>query len=129
MIGGQGGFSGADLSGYGMKRSAASVREAIVYPDKNFDRRRAAVVVITRSGKTYSGIVRNEDNFSLQMQTADGNFHLFDKAELARIERQTHSTMPSNYAAKLTRGELDDLVSFLANAPGAQETRAEDEEQ
>jgi hypothetical protein len=35
----------------------------------------------------YSGRVRNEDNFSLQLQTLDGAFHLFMKSELRSFER------------------------------------------
>jgi cytochrome c oxidase cbb3-type subunit III len=120
MVGGQGGFIGADLSGYGKTHSAGEIREAITSPNKNLDPRRGTVVAHTRDGHTYTGIARNEDNFSLQMQTLDGTFHLFDKAELARVEHQPRSLMPSQYGATLSANDLDDLVSYLMTAAAHQ---------
>ena len=35
----------------------------------------------------YQGIIRNEDNFSLQLQSEDGAFHFLSKADLKTIER------------------------------------------
>ena len=129
MVEGHGGFLGPDLSGYGKAHSPANIRESIVDPDKNLDTRRGAVIVFTRAGKKYAGVIRNEDNFSLQMQAKDGNFYLFDKSELVRIERPARSIMPSQYGSKLTGSELDDLVSFLMTNTGVQEKQADEEEQ
>ena len=72
MIEGRGTFLATDLSAYGTGRNATAIREAIVAPEKNVDPRHGIVSVLTRSAKKYCGAVRNEDNFTLQMQTADG---------------------------------------------------------
>jgi hypothetical protein len=45
------------------------------------------MIISTQDGQKYSGRVRNEDNFSLQLQTLDGAFHLFMKSELRSFER------------------------------------------
>lgn len=125
----RGGFLGADLSGYGSNHTPGEIREAIIDPNNNLEARRATITVVTRSGKTYRGVVRNEDNFSLQMQTADGAFHLFDKSEIARIEHQASSLMPTDYRSKLTDSELDDLVGFLSqNARGSRGDSDDDQE-
>jgi putative heme-binding domain-containing protein len=125
MMNGEGGFIASDLSDYGKGHSPAEIREAIVNPDRNPDSRHGTVTVTTRSGQKYIGVVRNEDNFSLQMQTTDGNFHFFDKSKLARIDRQGRSLMPSDYGSRLSKSELDDVVSFLikasSNRPAADE--------
>lgn len=113
MLGGQGGFIGADLTAYGATHSASEIREAITDPNKNLDPRRGTVAVMTRDGRKYVGMVRNEDNFSLQMQTADGAFHLFNKADLSQVEHQARSLMPSQYGTTLTPDEIDNLVSYL----------------
>jgi putative heme-binding domain-containing protein len=113
MMNGEGGFIASDLSYFGKAHSLADIREAIVNPNKNPDPRQGTVVVSTNSGQKYTGVLRNEDNFSLQMQTADGNFHFFDKLKVARIERQSQSLMPSDYASRLSKSELDDVVSYL----------------
>ncbi|HWF46534.1 MAG TPA: c-type cytochrome [Bryobacteraceae bacterium] len=112
-VDGQGGFLGADLSNYGGVHAPAEIREAIVDPNQNLDPRHGTVVVVTKTGETFTGVLRNEDNFSLQMQTADGSFHFFDKADLARVEHPAKSLMPSQYESKLGSKNLDDLISYL----------------
>jgi putative heme-binding domain-containing protein len=115
-IDGKGGFLGADLTAYGSSHAPAEIREAIIDPNKNSDPNHGTVVVVTRSGDKFSGILRNEDNFSLQMQTADGSFHFFDKGSLARVEHPPQSLMPSGYENKLGSKNLDDLVSYLVKS-------------
>jgi cytochrome c oxidase cbb3-type subunit III len=129
MVNGRGGFLGADLSGYGKAHSPASIREWILDPNKNLDPRHAFAVVTTKAGRKYSGVIRNEDNFSLQMQNLDGNFHLFDKSELTRIDRQSTSIMPSRYRSTMTPSEINDVISFLMQALGAQTPDVQKEEE
>jgi cytochrome c oxidase cbb3-type subunit 3 len=56
--------------------------------------------------------VRNEDNFSLQLETLDGEFRLFLKPELNSFARQREPLMPSDYGSTFS-AELNDLVAFL----------------
>jgi cytochrome c oxidase cbb3-type subunit 3 len=106
------------LTRYGATHPAGQIREAIVDPNKNFDKRRGTVVV-TAAGKRYRGVIRNEDNFSLQVQTLDGEFHFFEKGDAVRIEREAGSLMPADYGSTLTSEELDDLVRYVSgNAEG-----------
>jgi cytochrome c oxidase cbb3-type subunit 3 len=113
MTSGKGGFIGPDLSSYANALSLDDVRSAVTDPNKNLDPRRRAVIVTTQDGQTLTGIARNEDNFSLQLQTTDGAFHLLAKSELKSIEYQPHSLMPGDYASRLSHQELGDLVSYL----------------
>ncbi len=122
-IAGSGGFIAPELSGFGGNRSADQIREAIVKPTVA-NRFGGKMIVKTRDGKEYSGVVRNEDNFSIQLQTLDGAFHLFQKSELAGFSRQPDSLMPADYAATLNRDELNDLVSFLMSAARGAKTDA-----
>ena len=113
---GKGGFIASDLSNYVSGRRAAEIREVIINPAKNIDPRKSAMLVTTSEGNTYRGVVRNEDNFSLQLQTLDGVFHLFSKAELRSFEYESHPLMPADYGTKLTRSEIDDLISYLLSS-------------
>jgi putative heme-binding domain-containing protein len=113
MANGEGGFMGPDLSSYAAALPAADIRSAITDPNRGLDPRKRPVTVITTDGKTLTGIARNEDNFSLQLQTTDGTLHLFTKSELRSIEYQTRSLMPADYGTRLRGQELDDLVSYL----------------
>jgi hypothetical protein len=71
--------------------------------------------VTGKDGKSYSGLVRNEDNFSLQLQSLDGTFYLFSKSDLASITFHEESLMPADYGSKLSGAELDALAAYLAS--------------
>jgi len=116
MINGIGGFIGADLTSYGSKGSAEEIRTAITEPNKDMEPRERTVAVTTREGRQFAGIARNEDNFSLQLQSLDGTFHLFSKNALEHFEYLPKSLMPSDYGTVLSASELDDLVSYLVRA-------------
>jgi cytochrome c oxidase cbb3-type subunit III len=119
MINGSGGFIGADLSSYGSNGSAEEIRAAIIDPNKDLDPRERTVLVTTREGRRFTGVARNEDNFSLQLQSLDGTFHLFSKADLDQLEFLPRSLMPSDYGSALSSGEIDDLISFLVRTARA----------
>jgi cytochrome c oxidase cbb3-type subunit III len=134
-ISGSGGFIASELSGFGANRAADQILQSIVKP-AGTNRFGGKMVVKTRDGKQYVGVVRNEDNFSLQVQTLDGAFLLFQKSGLAGFSRQPDSIMPADYGSTLSRDELNDLVSFLMSAArgvkgqtGANKKPADDEEE
>ena len=116
MVHGAGGFLGSDLSAYGQAHPTAEIRSAIVNPDGDLDPRRRVVAVNTRDGEKHTGIARNEDNFSLQLQSLDGTFHLLAKSDIERMEIQPKTLMPADYGSTLDTNELDDLVSYLVSA-------------
>jgi putative heme-binding domain-containing protein len=109
---GSGGFIASELSGFGGSRSPDEIRQAIVKPTST-NRLGGKMIVQMRDGKKYAGVVRNEDNFSLQLQSLDGDFQLFQKSELTSFSRLPDSLMPADYATTLNRDELNDLISFL----------------
>ena len=124
-ISGDGGFLGPDLSAYGYAMSAKAIREEIVRTERiEADGYRSAVL-ITRDGDRLEGVIRNEDNFSVQLQTKDGSFHFLQKSDLRTVEPLGRSLMPTNYRQRLSPDELNDLVSYLMNgspAPGQART-------
>ena len=115
MVNGTGGFLGSDLSSYGLTQSAEDIRSAIISPDADLDPRRRVVAVTVRNGQKYSGIARNEDNFSLQLQSFDGAFHLLAKSEIEHLESLPRTVMPSDYRSALTPNEIDDLIGYLVS--------------
>jgi cytochrome c oxidase cbb3-type subunit 3 len=125
MVNGEGGFIASDLSQFGGTHSAEQIRNAITNP--NLDRQSQLAIVTTRKGQKYSGRIRNEDNFSLQLQTLDGTFHFLSKSDLVRLDYATQSLMPSNYGASLKPGELNDLISYLMTLGKPSRAQAEKE--
>ena len=113
LAAGAGGFIASDLTSYGRSRSVEEIRDAIVKPNQPSNAPRGTVTITTRGGQTLAGVLRNEDNFSLQLQSLDGAFHLLMKSDVASIKRDPNSLMPANYGSTLSPGEQNDLVSFL----------------
>jgi putative heme-binding domain-containing protein len=133
MASGRGGFIAPDLSTYGQTHPAEQIKSAIINPAAR-DSIRPMVTATTANGDSYQGIVRNEDNFSLQLQSEDGAFHFLSKADLKTIERGQQSIMPSDYSTRLSTSQLDDLASYLLSvsnaspAPPPTRPHTEDEE-
>ena len=112
-LAGQGGFFASDLMAYGGKLDADELRTRIVNPDADLDPRRGLVRVVLSDGKEVTGAVRNENNFSIQLQSEDGTFHLLDKAEIRSQTYLGASGMPKEYGSTLTAAELNDVISFV----------------
>jgi putative heme-binding domain-containing protein len=123
MIRGQGGFFAQDLTAYAARMDAEEVRAGIVNPNKDLDPRRGLVSVMLADSTTFSGVARNEDNFSLQLQTPDGVFHLLNKSDIRALTYTGRSPMPSDYGSTLSPAELNDLVSYLRRASGSENKR------
>jgi putative heme-binding domain-containing protein len=115
-ISGEGGFLGPDLSGYGYTASAATIRGEITRARRVPQQGYRQAVLTTSTGDRLEGLIRNEDNFSLQFQCKDGSFHFFQKSELRNVDRLETSLMPSDYGDRLSASELNDLISYLVSA-------------
>jgi putative heme-binding domain-containing protein len=127
MVSGQGGFLGPDLSSFGQSLTPTDIRSAIT------DARRVAVktvTAVTRDGQKITGVVRNEDNFSIQLQAPDGQFHFVLRSDLREFNYGAGPAMPPDYGKKLSPQELDDLVKFLHTVAGSakSETGGSEEE-
>ena len=119
----EGGFLGPDLSGYAATSEPTSIRDQILKTRRSPAFSYHPAVLTTADGERLEGLIRNEDNFSLQFQTKDGNFHFFQKSELRNFERRDTSLMPTDYRDRLSSGDVDDLVSFLVSVtPDASKT-------
>ncbi len=112
-ISGHGGFLGPDLTDHAATASTDAIREEIVRSPRVASPGYRTGVLTTANGDRLEGLIRNEDNFSVQLQTKDGSFHFFKKAELRNLEHLNGSLMPANYRELLSDGELNDLVSYL----------------
>jgi cytochrome c oxidase cbb3-type subunit III len=114
VVGGRGGFSAANLSGFASIHTKKEISDAIAKRTSNSSWTRLFTVT-TLDGQKYSGVVRNEDNFSLQLQAKDGTFYFFQNSDLQAVERNSEAPMP-DYGSILSKGEIDDLVGFLIEA-------------
>ena len=114
-MGGKGRFLSTDLSDFAYNHNPSEIRIAIVSPQEQEGVPHTSVSVTTSSGQRFFGLIRNENNSSLQMQDADGQFYLFMKSDLGSIERSPAPSMPVDYKQKLSSTEIEDLVSYIVH--------------
>lgn len=109
----KGGFIAINLTNYGRNRAADEILKAITTPDSPLAPSSQVVTVTTRTGQKLTAILRNEDNFNLELQSEDGRYHLLARSAVTDVHYSEHSLMPRNYATRLSPEELNDIVSFL----------------
>ena len=119
MVGGMGGFLGRDLTLYGANLSPKEIHSNIVNPGESSGRSNKTAVITMRDSQTLSGIIRNEDNFSVQLQSFDGSFHLLKKSDVNKLGFLPDPVMPNDYGKTLSAAAIDDLVSYLVTAARA----------
>ena len=117
MISGKGGFIASDLSTYASTHEVEQIRNTIVSRNPGGNQQIRLVTATTRSGEKIVGRIRDEDNFTLQLETTDGTFFSLTKSELKGLEYSSQALMP-DYGSKLNAVELNDLVSYLMKASG-----------
>jgi len=125
LAAGSGGFLGPDLSTFARRRPPEEIRDAITKPATMPGLGRNEVTVTPRDGKALTGVLRNEDNFSLQLQSLDGAFHSLMKTDVASIVRDPKPLMPADYGTTLSASELNDLISFLMSTSQQGSTTAD----
>ena len=113
-IGKTGGVLGPDLTGVGLRRPAAFLRESLLKPEAVVPVSYRALRLVPRSGQPVAGIRLNEDDISIQIRDTAGNLRSFLKANLREIIHQQPALMPS-YESMLTPRQLDDLVAYLSS--------------
>jgi cytochrome c oxidase cbb3-type subunit III len=121
MVAGEGGFIASDLSAYAQSHEVEQIRSAIVTPPSTV-RQVRLLTVTTRGGERFVGRVRNEDNFSLQLQSLDGTFHFIAKPDIDKLEYDSQALMPSDYGSTLNASELNDVVSYLMKVAGPRDS-------
>jgi cytochrome c oxidase cbb3-type subunit 3 len=114
MIRGRGGFLGPDLSDIGIAVTASQLREEVLEPSKRIAPGYQGVTVITRDGRKISGVGRDNTNYAIQVQDAQGGLHLLDKRDLREVVVHERSLMPGDYKQRLTEAEFQDLLAFLS---------------
>jgi cytochrome c oxidase cbb3-type subunit III len=110
QIGDRGQFVARDLAGFARDHPGSEIRDAILRPSGELQE---TATVVGRDGRKFSGMIRNEDNASMQLQDRDGRFYLLMKSSLVSVQRKAEDSMPLDYAQQLSGAELDDLVGYI----------------
>ena len=116
QIAGRRQFMAEDLAEFARTHKVGEIREAILNPAGS---PQEAATAVARDGRKFSGVLRNEDNASLQLQDGDGRLYLLMKSSLVSVQRKTGEPMPVDYGQQLNATELDDLVGYILREAGA----------
>ena len=106
----RGQFVARGLAGFARDHPGNEIRDAILRPEGE---QQEIATVVGRDGRKFSGMIRNEDNASMQLQDADGRFYLVMKSSLVSVQRKNEDPMPVDYGHRLSGTELDDLVGYI----------------
>jgi cytochrome c oxidase cbb3-type subunit 3 len=126
MVHGRGGVLGPDLSRVGGARSVPYLIESIRQPSKELTTGMLdpnnhygvpleydTVTVVTAPGEKITGIVKNEDTFSIQLMDTHQQLRFFLKKNLQQVSHQRTSLMPAYSDDMLKPAQLEDLVAYL----------------
>lgn len=111
---GKGGKIGPDLSDAGGSRSTAVIRMAIEDPGANGSKGFEKARVVLKNGQALEGVLKNRNNYSLQLLDARGELHLLLMTAVKEMTVSKNSAMPANYKSRLSAKEIDALVAYLA---------------
>ncbi|HKW63563.1 MAG TPA: c-type cytochrome [Candidatus Acidoferrum sp.] len=129
MIDGKGGRIGPDLTSVGASRSTEYLVESLRNPSrrlaqgifeamKEFPQEYVSVSVVTVDGTKLSGVVLNEDQFTLQMLDSREQLHLFEKDKLRSLEERRESAMLVYNEKTLSGKDMQDLIAYLQSVGG-----------
>ena len=112
-IGGVGGKVGPDLTSIGASAQVDYLIESVLYPNRKIKEGYHSVIVETKDGLEFSGIVVREDSEQLILRDATDKETTIPKS---KIENRTtgNSLMPSGLVDALNPSERLDLYRFLA---------------
>ena len=124
-IAGRGSVVGPDLGNIAAERKSTAISDALTKaehrvfgdggvhlpgpPPMEYE----SVRVVTKSGQTIDGVMRNQDAWSVQFVSLDGKLHSFDRAQLRSVTIKPGSIMPTDYDKRLSAEEFKDLMAFL----------------
>jgi putative heme-binding domain-containing protein len=114
-IRGRGGKLGPDLSNVGGTQPLEVIRAAIREPGSNGSKSFEKARVVMQDGRAIDGVLKNRNNYSLQLLDASGRVHLIAVRDVKDLQIAKDSAMPKDIAARFTPAEFDNLIAFLAS--------------
>ena len=120
-VNGRGSYAAADLSAVGAEGLQA-IRKGLLHSDAvsdpEFDPEHPSVntryvEAVLQNGQKISGLVRNEDSFSILVMQAKGEPKLLQRRSLRSLTTAATPIAPIGIEKRLSAGEIDDLVAYL----------------
>ena len=142
VVRGKGGLVGPDLTNLAGTRKTVSIVDAltkplhrvfgdggaipkILIPNTTYQ----PVRITAADGRVVTGVLKNEDSYSLQVMGTDNELHMFDRSKVS-VVYETRSLMPTDYDKRLGAEEFRNLLAYLTRlhvpAPAAPSRGSDD---
>ena len=112
--GSEGGMVGPELTRIGAAKDRTYLLESIVFPNKHIAEGFQSVLVTTKDGTSFAGVVQSESDTELVLNSPEDGIVKVKKADITVRERGL-SGMPEGLATLLSRRDLRDLIEYLAS--------------
>jgi putative heme-binding domain-containing protein len=112
-IGYLGGDLGPDLTRIGQIRTERDLLEAILYPSASFVRSYEPIVVETRDGEQFSGVLKKDATDEMILGTGPGAVARVPRNDIVASRPGKLSVMPQGLDEQLSVEQLADLLAFL----------------
>ncbi len=112
--GSEGGEVGPELTHVGANKPREYILESIVFPNKQIAQGFESLLVTTKDGTSYAGVVKSENDTDLVLNSPEDGLVTIKKTNITARERGL-SSMPEGLSTLLTKHDLRDLVEFLSS--------------
>jgi putative membrane-bound dehydrogenase-like protein len=103
---------GPDLQALSNKSPPYLLTE-ILDPNRNVDTRYLSYVAVTRSGRTYTGILASESAASITLRGQEGKEQVLLRAELDELQSTGKSLMPEGLEKELSKQDIADVIAYV----------------
>ncbi len=88
---------------------------AILDPNRAVDNNSFGYVVITTSGKAYTGLIISETSAAITLRQAEGKTETILRSDIEELRNSGLSLMPVGFEKTIPPEQMADLISFLKN--------------
>jgi putative membrane-bound dehydrogenase-like protein len=105
---------GPDLAALS-NRTAASLLESILDPNRAIDERYQSYLAVNKEGRSFAGILTRETANSVTLTEQQGKEHTLLRNSLEELVNTGQSLMPEGYEKDILPGDMADLLAYLAS--------------
>lgn len=110
---GQGHVVGPDLLGALGNKTTEAIFVDILDPNREIDPRYVNYVVVSKSGRTLTGIISSESSSSITFKRAEGIEETVLRSDIDEVQGTGKSLMPENLEEQLAPQDLADVMGYL----------------
>ena len=114
---------GPDLTNVSKRFQKKEILESILFPSHVISDQFSSQTIVTKSGKSFVGIVAPRGDGSLVVLQASGEKAVIPEDEVEEIARSKVSAMPEGLLNSLSLEEIVDLFAFLSTPPRSEVAR------